>query len=164
MPRSEIEITGNLVRDPELRSTTGGVPVCSFTVAVTPRERYGDTWKDSETQYWVVSAWRSLGEHVAGSLERGDPVTVSGRVTFKTYETKEGAKRIQHEINAERVSVPLDFHIASPVKPTNKTEPDDASEDPGWEALKRSAHDGAAPFAAVPRLRRIRQSESGATE
>jgi single-strand DNA-binding protein len=126
MGESRIEITGNLVRDPELRHTKPGVPVCTLTVAVTPRVRYGDVWKDGEAQFWVVSAWRSLGEHVATSLEKGDPVTVSGRVTFKTYKTKDDQERIQHEINADRVSVPLDFHIASPVKAARDRQGEDS--------------------------------------
>lgn len=115
-PGANIEISGNLVRDPELRFTPGGHAVCTFTVAVTPRERGTDgTWADSETQYWSVTAWRTLAENVAASLVRGDPVTATGRVTFRTWETKptdgsEPVKRHQHEVTADSVSVPLAFH------------------------------------------------------
>jgi single-strand DNA-binding protein len=154
MGESRIEITGNLVRDPELRYTKPGVPVCTLTVAVTPRIRYGDVWRDGETQYWVVSAWRSLGEHVSLSLERGDPVTVSGRVTFKTYKTKNDETRIQHEINADRVSVPLDYHVAMPAKVARDRQEQDAD-----AASAEPAASEAPPFATVPRLQRVRVYE-----
>jgi single-strand DNA-binding protein len=122
MAESVIRITGNLVRNPELRFTASGLPVCSFTVAVTPQEKNGDAWKDCETQYWTVSAWRALAEHVAESFERGDPATVSGRVNFRTWETKEGEKRLQHEINADSVSVPLNYHTVV-IKKAERTKP-----------------------------------------
>ena len=135
-PGATIEISGNLVRNPELRFTPGGHAVCTFTIAVTPRERGTDgTWTDSETQYWNVTAWRSLAENVADSLVRGDPVTVTGRVTFRTWETKptdgsEPVKRHQHEVTADSVSVPLAFHTVTIRKarrnrPTGENEPAD---------------------------------------
>jgi single-strand DNA-binding protein len=122
MAESRIEITGNLVRDPELRYTPNGYPVCSFTVAVTPQEKNGNEWKDCETQYWTVSAWRALAENISASFEKGDPVTVSGNVNFRTWITKEGEKRLQHEINAKRVSVPLDYHTAV-IRKAERTKP-----------------------------------------
>jgi single-strand DNA-binding protein len=137
---STIEITGNLVRDPELRRTESGISVCNIVVAVTPRERQGEGWKDGETQYWTVSAWRKLGENVAKSLERGDPVTVTGRVNFRSWETKEGEKRVQHLINADSVSVPLGFHTVIATKAERGTSPGEQGE---------SAED----MTPVPRLR-----------
>ena len=135
-PGATIEISGNLVRNPELRFTPGGHAVCTFTIAVTPRERNSDgTWADGETQYWNVTAWRNLAENVADSLVRGDPVTVTGRVTFRTWETKptdgsEPVKRHQHEVTADSVSVPLAFHTVTIRKarrnrPTGESEPAD---------------------------------------
>jgi single-strand DNA-binding protein len=146
MGESVITITGNLVRDPELRTTPNGTPVCTFTVAVTPQEKNADGWKDCETQFWNVTAWRTQGENVAESLERGDPVRVSGRVNFRAWETKEGEKRIQHEINADSVSVPLAFHAASVFR-TPRAKRGEAEQAPGSTPP---------PFATVPRLQRVR--------
>lgn len=115
-----IEITGNLVRDPELKFTPGGHAVCKIAVAVTPRKRdaYGE-WKDGDPQFWDVTAWRALGENVAESLMRGDPVTVIGTVEFREWDSKEGDKRHQHEITADVIAVPLTFHTVR-VKRVNR--------------------------------------------
>jgi single-strand DNA-binding protein len=149
MGQIKAEITGNLVRDPELRYTESGIPVCDFRVAVTPRERRGETWRDGETQYWTVSAWRTLGENVSGSLRKGDPVTASGKVTFREYTTEDGDKRIAHEINADSVLVPLAFHTVT-VKRPGHVKPDPTMPE--------------APFATVPRLMRVRAPGTAAFE
>lgn len=133
MGNTEISITGNLTRDPELRFTLAGngIPVCNFTVAVTPRERVSESeWKDGETMYWDIVAWRALGEHVAESLKRGDPAMVTGRVKFRNYEThptdgSDPETRHVHEITADTVSVPLTFHTVT-VKRTERSKPADA--------------------------------------
>jgi single-strand DNA-binding protein len=111
MPIAAITISGNLTADPEMRFTPGGHAVCNFTVAYTPRERDASgEWKDGDVQYWNVAAWRALGENIAESLVRGDPVIVSGTVRFRQYVTKEGEKRHAHEITADSVGVSLAFH------------------------------------------------------
>jgi single-strand DNA-binding protein len=127
MGNAEITITGNLVRDPELRYTPTGIPVCNFTVAVTPREKVSDSeWKDGDPQFWDIVAWRTLAEHVAESLERGDPATVSGRVKFRPYQTRptDGTApetKHVHEITADSVSVPLAFHTVTVKRAERKT-------------------------------------------
>lgn len=124
-----IEITGNLVRDPELRFTSGGHAVCNFTVAVTPRKRAGDgSWEDGDPQFWDVVTWRNLAENCAESLMRGDPVTVIGSVNFREWEDKQGDKRHQHEITADTVSVPLAFHTVRIKRANRKGNTDPASE------------------------------------
>lgn len=148
-----IEITGNLVRDPELRFTPGGYAVCNFAVAVTPREKDGSgEWKDGDPQFWDIVAWRTLAENIAESLERGDPVTVIGRVNFRSWQTKptdgtEPQTRHQHEITADSASVPLAFHTVI-VKKAERGKPETSAELPDR------------PFTAVPRLRRIGASAS----
>lgn len=114
MPTSPtITITGNLVRDPEMRFTPGGHATCKLTVACTPRERDASgEWKDGDPQYWDVITWRNLAENCAASLLQGDPVIVSGIVKFRQWVTKEGEKRHQHEITADAVGISLMFHEA----------------------------------------------------
>jgi single-strand DNA-binding protein len=80
-------ITGNLTADPELRYTTSGVAVASFTIANTPRTKNGmGEWADAETWFVRCSAWRDLGENTAASLTRGAAVVATGRLSARSYD------------------------------------------------------------------------------
>lgn len=97
---NKITIIGNLVKSPELRSTTAGVPVCGFTVAVNRRK----TEKNPEpgADFFNVSAWRGLGENCAKFLEKGRKVCVVGSVSIRTWE-KDGKHGASLEVTAEDV-------------------------------------------------------------
>ena len=85
---NRVIIAGNLTRDPELRFTNGGVPVCSFGMAVN-RVRS----KTEEVDFFDVSAWRELGETIANYKKKGDPILVEGRLQFRSWEAQDGSKR-----------------------------------------------------------------------
>jgi single-strand DNA-binding protein len=91
-------LAGNLTRDPELRFTQNGVPVCSFSVAVN-RVRS----KSEAVDFFNVSAWRELGETVANYKKKGDPILVEGRLQYHTWEAQDGAKRSTVDVVADRV-------------------------------------------------------------
>jgi single-strand DNA-binding protein len=112
-----ITIVGNLTDDPELRFTPNGAAVASFRVAVTPRVREGDAWKDGETSFFRVNAWRSMAENVAESCGKGARVTVVGRLRSRSWETPEGERRSVVEIEADEVGASLKFAQASLTKP-----------------------------------------------
>lgn len=92
-------IIGNLTRDPELRSTQEGIPVCNFTVAVNRRTRAGG----QEADYFRVTAWRALGENCAKYLSKGRKVCVSGPVSARAYTGSDGIVRATLELTAEDV-------------------------------------------------------------
>ncbi len=71
--------------DPEVRETPYGA-VASFRVACTPRYQREGEWHDGPTSWFTVNAWRTLGEHVAASVRKGDPVMVHGRMRLETWE------------------------------------------------------------------------------
>lgn len=104
-----ITLTGNLVDDPELRFTPAGHAVAKFRVASTPRtfDKQANEWKDGDSLFLTVSAWRSLGEHCAESLHRGTRVIVTGALKQHSYEDREGVKRTVYEIDAEDVAASL---------------------------------------------------------
>jgi single stranded DNA-binding protein len=88
---NQVTIVGNLTDDPELRYTPNGAAVVKFRVAV--NRRYKDeagNWKDGETSYFSVNAWRSLAENSAETLTRGTRVLVTGRLQMRSWETQEG--------------------------------------------------------------------------
>ena len=88
---------GNLTRDPDLRSTPNGIPVCTFTIAVNGRKQ------DEPATFFRVTAWRQLGENCNRYLNKGKKVFVSGQVTVSTYTAKDGATRASMEITADDV-------------------------------------------------------------
>jgi single-strand DNA-binding protein len=121
MPDTTTIITGNLTDDPELRYTQGGAPVASFRVAVTARVREGDTWRDGDTSFFRVNAWRTLAEHACESLSKGDRVIVVGRLKARSWETPEGDKRTVVEVEADELGPSLRWAIAKPERASNGT-------------------------------------------
>ncbi|MFD6108337.1 single-stranded DNA-binding protein [Nocardia salmonicida] len=109
-----ITVQGNLTADPELRFTSQGKPVASFTVASTPRrhDRQTNKWVDDEALFLRCSAWNDLGEHVAESLSRGAKVVVVGRLVQRSYETQKGENRTMVEVQADDVGASLVFATA----------------------------------------------------
>jgi single-strand DNA-binding protein len=99
-----VVITGNLTRDPELRSTPGGTSVCKLRVAVNSRRKDGQTgeWVD-KPNYFDVTVWGAQGENCANYLSKGRPVAVEGRLDWREWEDKEGNKRQSVEIIANSV-------------------------------------------------------------
>lgn len=99
-----LTISGNVATDIRHAVTDTGVTVASFRIAATPRrfDRGTKAWADMETMYFGVTAWRFLGENVLGSIRKGDPVVVTGRLRQRTWE-KEGRTGVNLEITAEAV-------------------------------------------------------------
>ena len=97
---NKLTIVGNLTRDPELRTTTTGLSVCSFTVAVNRRRQQG---QKQEADFFRVTAWRELGENCAKWLRKGRKVLVMGPVSVSTYQGNDGAMRANLEVTAQDV-------------------------------------------------------------
>ena len=91
-----VVITGNLTRDPELRSTGGGTSVCELRVAVNSRRKDGATgeWVD-KPNYFDVVVWGAQGENCANYLSKGRPVAVEGRLDWREWEAKDGSGKRQ---------------------------------------------------------------------
>ncbi len=98
---NKLTIIGNLTRDPELRTTSSGVNVCTFTVAVN-RRRSGNS-NQPEADFFRVSAWRQLGENCQRYLAKGRKVAVVGAVSVQTYTGNDGTTRASLEVNADDV-------------------------------------------------------------
>ena len=100
-----VVITGNLTRDPELRSFSSGNSVCKLRVAVNSRRKNGSTgeWED-KPNFFDVTVWGAQGQNCATYLSKGRPVAVQGRLEWREWEPKEGGgKRQSVEIIAESV-------------------------------------------------------------
>lgn len=96
-----IQIIGNLTSAPETRSTTSGVTVCSFTVAVD--RKFKDARGEKKTDFFRVNAWRQLGEMCGRYLDKGRKVYVRGELQARTYEDKKGTTRMSLDVQADEV-------------------------------------------------------------
>lgn len=104
MNESYITVHGYVAATPVIR-TVGEHRVANFRIGVTPRklEKSSGEWRDAETQWYSVSAWRALGENVAHSLRKGDPVIVQGRLSARTWVNAHHSEVVAHEIEASVV-------------------------------------------------------------
>ena len=100
---NKLTIIGNLTRDPELRTTSAGVNVCDFTVAVNRRQRRDSQNGQPEADFFRVSAWRERGELCARYLAKGRKVCVIGPVSVRTYTGSDGTTRASLEVTADEV-------------------------------------------------------------
>ena len=100
---NKLTIIGNLTRDPELRTTSAGINVCDFTVAVNRRARRDAQSGQPEADFFRVSAWRALGENCAKFLQKGRKVAVVGAVSLHMYTGSDGQTRASLEVNADDV-------------------------------------------------------------
>lgn len=94
-------ITGNLTRDPELRTLASGMSVCKLGVAVNGRRKEAGEWIDAPN-FFDVTVWGAQGENAARYLVKGRPVAIDGRLEWSQWE-KDGQKRSKVEIVAESV-------------------------------------------------------------
>lgn len=96
-----ITIMGRLTRDPELRRTSSGVAVASFTLAC--ERDFAPQGADKETDFVDIVAWRSTAEFVSKYFTKGRMAVVSGRLQIRNWEDKEGSKRRSAEILSDHV-------------------------------------------------------------
>ena len=98
---NKIVVTGNLVRDPEIRETAAGEKVCNFNVAV--QRPYANEKGERDADFLNVVAWQKLAETVMRYCQKGAKVAVSGRIQTRSWQDKEGVKKYVTEIVADGV-------------------------------------------------------------
>ena len=100
---NRVVLTGNLTRDPELRSTGSGTSVCSLRLACNTRRRDASgEWVD-KPNFFDITVWGAQGENCAQYLSKGRPVAVDGRLEWREWEDKSGNKRQSIDIIADSV-------------------------------------------------------------
>ena len=101
-------LSGNLTREPELRFTAAGQPVCNLGLAVNNRyqDRTTNQWTQ-KTMFMNVVVWGTMGENCAHSLAKGDRVTISGRLEQRAYERAGGDRVTVIDLVALDVAVSL---------------------------------------------------------
>lgn len=97
--------TGRLGKDPETKFTTGGDPVCSFSIAVGSSWKNKDGEKQEQTSWPRVVCYKKLAEICGEYLKKGSRVAVSGRFEERKYTDKQGAERRIWELTLEKMTM-----------------------------------------------------------
>ncbi len=94
-------LIGNLTRDPELRTTSNGTPVCTFTIAI--NRRFANQQGVREADFLSIVTWRQLAELCHRYLAKGRKVAVEGSLQSRSYDAQDGTKRYVVEVVADQV-------------------------------------------------------------
>lgn len=92
---NKVFLIGNLTRDPESNTTASGIAICRFAIAV--NRNYSNADGVRETDFFNLTAWRSLAERCGKYLHKGSKVAVTGSLQNRTYEVN-GEKRYTTDI------------------------------------------------------------------
>ena len=97
---NRITLVGNLTRDPEIRYVGSGAAVTKFSLAINTRSK-----QQEETMYVDIVAWDKLAETCNTYLKKGMSVLIDGRLSIRSYDTKEGEKRKSTEVVANTMQM-----------------------------------------------------------
>ena len=100
MSFNKIILVGNLGRDPELRYTPQGTPVCNFTVATNEKRKDRAGEMQDVTTWFRVTLWGRQAETASQYLTKGRPIYIEGRLRLDEYTDRDGNKRQTLEVNA----------------------------------------------------------------
>lgn len=138
---NHVSIMGRLARDPELRTTTSGKSVVSFTIA-TDRNRK-DANGQNQTDWIRMTAWEKTAEFICKYFQKGSMIAIDGRLQSKTYQDKNGNNRTDMEVVVEEVNfvgAKSDSNTDSNAQPAARQQPtaqpqtapkfEDVSDDP----------------------------------
>jgi single-strand DNA-binding protein len=144
---TNITVTGNLTRDPEIGFTAAGVAFARFSIAVTPRrfDQQSNQWTDGETTFWDTTAWRGLAEHVGESLSKGDRVIATGTVrTHRWKDETTGEPRSRVVLDLDDVGPSLTWataQVSKAVRSNGRPSASGSGDDP-WAAGPASSAAG----------------------
>ena len=95
---NHVTLMGRLTRDPELRHTSGGTAVVSFTIAVEHRAS-----QETHTDFIDIVAWRGTAEFVSKYFTKGQMIALHGRLSIREWTDKDNNKRKSAEVVADNV-------------------------------------------------------------
>lgn len=98
---NNVVLIGNLTRDPELRYTASGIPVCTLRLAV--NRNFTNQQGEIETDFFNVVVWRNQAEKCAEYLSKGRQAAVTGRLQSRSWDGNDGQRRSTVEVVADRV-------------------------------------------------------------
>lgn len=121
---NKVVLIGNITADLELKSTTSGVSVCTFNIAV--NRRYSKDG-NNEVDFITVQTWRQQAEFVSKYFKKGKPILVCGQLQTRTWTDSQGNKRYATEVVADEVSFVGNNESATETKSQPQTPPNPAT-------------------------------------
>ena len=113
MADNSITLTGNITRDPERRFSNGGMAITSFSLAVNSRKKGKNGEYEDDPNFFDITCFGDLAEHVAESLSKGARAIVTGRLDWSSWDDKEtGQKRSKVQVIADGVGPDLRWATA----------------------------------------------------
>ena len=100
---NKVILIGNMTADPELKQTTGGVSVCSFSIAVNRRFAKADQAQQN-VDFINIVTWRQQAEFVSRYFKKGNPILICGQLQTRSWSDNQGQKRYATEVVADEVS------------------------------------------------------------
>ncbi len=100
---NRVTIAGNLTRDPEVKTISGGTVVAQFGVAINQRYKNKDGEQKEDTVFVDVEAWQKTAEFVGKYFSKGNPIFIEGKLKFESWQDKDGGKRSKLKIVADNV-------------------------------------------------------------
>ena len=101
--RNKVQLIGNLGNNPEIITLESGKKLAKFSIATNESYKNAQGEKVTDTQWHNVVAWNKTAEIIERYLEKGNEVAIEGKLTSRSYETKEGEKRYITEVVANEV-------------------------------------------------------------
>ena len=95
-----VVLTGRLTADPELKTTPNGIPVTSFSIAVSRRYRSGE---EQLTDFINIVAWRQSAEFITKYFKKGNMIGIEGSIQTRKYTDKNGNNRTAFEVVANNI-------------------------------------------------------------
>lgn len=98
---NKVMLIGNLTKDPEINTTSSGVSVCSFSIAVS--RRFANAEGEREADFFNIVVWRQFAETCHKYLKKGSKVGIVGSIQNRSYQAADGSKRYATDIVADEV-------------------------------------------------------------
>lgn len=118
-----VTVRGFIATAPTQKFLPGSqVPVTNFRVASTPRwfDTSSGSWREGNTNWYTVNAFRLLAHNSARSLHVGQPILVTGRLQVKQFERADGSSGTSIEIDASAIGHDLNFGLANFTRATDR--------------------------------------------
>ena len=100
---NKVILIGNMTADPELKQTTSGTSVCSFSIAVNRRFAKAEQGQ-STVDFINIVTWRQNAEFVSRYFKKGNPILICGQLQTRTWNDNQGQKRYATEVVADEVT------------------------------------------------------------
>ena len=100
---NKVILIGNMTADPELKQTTSGTSVCSFSIAVNRRFAKAEQGQQN-VDFINIVTWRQSAEFVCRYFKKGNPILVCGQLQTRSWTDNQGQKRYATEVVADEVS------------------------------------------------------------